>query len=261
VGFVQIEGYRVHYAAPRDPSERRGQRVLYVHGTGCNSRVWASHMAEIADAHTPLAIDLPGHGESEGRAFRGVADYAHVTVLLARALGWDRFVLAGHSMGGAVALTTAIYHPELLTGLMLIDTGARLRVDPRLLRPAREAAERGHPVSVDRSWAYASGTPQAVVDAVHELTAGTDPAVTYADWIADDTFDMLHRVKDVHVPTLAVCGEDDRLTPVKYHQYLHAQMPRCELTIIPRAGHWVFHEQPAAFTRAVRMFLDRLPTA
>jgi pimeloyl-ACP methyl ester carboxylesterase len=72
---------------------------------------------------------------------------------------------------------------------------------------------------------------------------------------------MLHRVKDIHVPALAVCGEDDRLTPVKYHQYLHAQMPRCELTIIPRAGHWVFREQPAAFTRAVRAFLDRLPTA
>jgi pimeloyl-ACP methyl ester carboxylesterase len=257
--MVQIDDVAIHWAAPRDPAERRGQRVLYVHGTGCDSRVWEEHMVAIADSHTPVAIDLPGHGRSGGRGFRGVADYAHVTVELAQALGWDRFVVAGHSLGGAVALLVAIYHPEKLVGLMLIDTGARLRVDPTLLRKAREAAARGQRAHTDRAWGFARETPQAVVDTVHALTADTDPAVTYADWIADDTFDVLGRIKDVKVPTLALCGEEDRLTPVKYHEYFRAHMPRCELTVVPRAGHWAFREQPAAVTRAVRAFLDALP--
>ena len=103
---------------------------------GCGS----GHMGAIADRHTPVAIDLPGHGQSSGTGFRGVADYTHYVVRLAAHLGWDRFVIAGHSLGGGIALTTAIYYADRLAGLMLIDTGARLRVDPNVLENSRRLA-------------------------------------------------------------------------------------------------------------------------
>ena len=256
---VVIDDRTIHYHAHGDPAGRAGQRVLYVHGTGCNGRVWAPHMDAIASAHTPVAIDLPGHGDSPGRAFRGIADYTHFAVELAGALGWDRFVIAGHSMGGAIALLAALHHADRLAGLVLVDTGARLRVNPALLQGARDAAARGRPPATDRSWAYASGTPQSVVDAVEALTTGTDPRTTFADWIADDTFDVMSRVSDIRVPTLVVCGAEDRLTPVKYHRFLAAQIPGCRLSVVENAGHWVFWEQADVFTRAVRAFLDDLP--
>jgi pimeloyl-ACP methyl ester carboxylesterase len=253
---VVIGGRRVYYhAAGRADG---ACRVLYVHGTGCSGAVWLPHMAAVADCCEAVAIDLPGHGRSSGPGFRGVADYAHVVVELAEALGWRRFVLAGHSMGGAVALLTAIYHPDLLAGLILVDTGARLRVDPALLRSAREAAQRGRSAPADRTWQFASTTSQSVVDAVAAVTAGIDPAVTYGDWIADDTFDVMPRVSEIRLPTLIVCGAEDRLTPVKYHRYLETHISRSELAIIERAGHWVFWEQPEQFTRAVRRFLARI---
>src|SRR5262245_21209605 len=261
MGSVVIDERTIHYHAVGDPSARHGRRVLYVHGTGCNSQVWAPHMTAIAGAHTPVAIDLPGHGHSPGRGFRGVGDYAHFTVELARALGWDRFVVVGHSLGGAVALMTALYHGERLDGLVLVDTGARLRVDPGLLRVSRAAAEDGRAPSTDRSWGFAKATPQSVVDAVEALTRDTDPGVTYTDWIADDTFDVMARVKDIRVPTLALCGAEDRLTPVKYHQFLASQIPGCRLEIVEGAGHWMFWEKPDAFNRIVREFLDGLATA
>jgi len=253
---VMIDGRTIHYHVAGGGA---GQRVLYVHGTGCNGAVWGPHMRALAAAHTAVAIDLPGHGQSSGPGFRGVADYAHFVVELARTLGWERFVLAGHSMGGAVALLTAIYHPERLAALVLVDTGARLRVDPRLLRAAGEAARSGQSPAADRSWAFASTTPASVVEAVAALTASTDPAVTYADWIADDTFDVMSRVREIARPTLIVCGAEDRLTPVKYHRFLADQIAGSRLTIIDRAGHWVFWEQPEAFTRTVGAFLDELP--
>jgi pimeloyl-ACP methyl ester carboxylesterase len=255
-GSVVIDGRRLHYHAAGRAAG--GRRVLYVHGTGCSGAVWRPHMAALADCCASVAIDLPGHGESAGPGFRGVADYAHAVEALAEVLGWHRFVLAGHSMGGAVALLTAIYRPELLAGLILVDTGARLRVDPALLRSAREAARAGRPAAADRTWQFASTTPQSVVDAVAAVTAGIHPAVTYGDWIADDTFDVMPRVREIRVPTLIMCGAEDRLTPVKYHRYLETQIPGAALAIIERAGHWVFWEQPEPFTRAVREFLERL---
>jgi pimeloyl-ACP methyl ester carboxylesterase len=258
MGIVTIDGLSLHYHAAGDPRAARGQRVLYVHGTGCDGRVWREHLAAVADAHTPVAVDLPGHGTSEGRGFRGMADYARVVVELAGALGWERFVLVGHSMGGGVALSAALYHAERLAGLVLVDTGARLRVHPDILGAARAAAASGRAAPTPRSWGFAASTPQSVVDEVQALTADTDPRVTYGDWIADDSFDALRRVGSIRLPTLAICGEEDRLTPVRYHRFLHESIPGCQLVVIRGAGHWVFREQPAEFTRAVRGFLDRL---
>jgi pimeloyl-ACP methyl ester carboxylesterase len=216
-------------------------------------------MTALAETHTPVAIDLPGHGQSAGRGFRGAADYSYFVVKLAQALGWERFVVAGHSMGGAIALTTALYHAERLNGLLLIDTGARLRVHPDILQASRLAVETGQRRPMRRDWGFASTTPQSIVDAVEAMTADTDPRVTYADWICDDTFDCLSRLKDIHVPALAICGQEDRLTPVKYHQFFHAHMPDCQLAVVKQAGHWLFVEQPQEFTRLVCDFLDRLP--
>jgi pimeloyl-ACP methyl ester carboxylesterase len=92
-----------------------------------------------------------------------------------RALGWGPFVVFGHSMGGAVALLTALHHADLLAGLVLVDTGARLRVNPALLHGAREAIASGRAPAMERAWTFASATPQSVVDALQALTADTDP--------------------------------------------------------------------------------------
>ncbi len=258
MGFVKIDGLNIHYQAVGDPSASKSQRVLYVHGTGCNVNVWAPHMEAIADAHTPVAIDLPGHGQSEGDGFRGMADHAHVVVELASALGWDRFVVAGHSMGGGIALTTALYDAERLSGMMLIDTGARLRVAPSIIQAARRVAQTGHRGPADRTWGYAQSTSQAVVDAIYDMTADTRLEVTYKDWICDDSFDVMSRVKTISLPTLAICGDEDNLTPVRYHEYLRDHMPNCRLEVIQQAGHWTYIEQPEAFNQLVRGFLDGL---
>lgn len=256
MGFAEIDGLRVHYRG--DPHARRGHRVLYVHGTGCSARVWDRHREVIARHHAAVAIDLPGHGESGGRGFRGVADYAHYATGLAESFGWQRFVLAGHSLGGGIALAAALYGAESVAGLLLIDSGARLRVDPVVLDLARRAAA-GEAVAPDPRLGFAPATPQAAVDAVWKQIGAADPQVTYRDWIADDTCDLMSRVASIGVPTLALCGEADSLTPPKYHRFLSRHMPRCRLVVIRGAGHWPMVEQPDAFDAAVAEFLKALP--
>ncbi len=259
MGFVKIGGLNIHYHCNGDPAEKKGQRVIYVHGTGCNTKVWENHMEALSESHTPVAIDLPGHGQSEGCGFRGAADYSNFVIKLAEFLEWDRFVVAGHSLGGAIALTTAVYHSDMINGLLLIDTGARLRVHPDILKTALEAAQTGMPMPIDPALTYARSTPQSVIDDIQAKTSDTDLWVTYGDWICDDSFDFLARLKNIDVPALAICGEEDRLTPPKYHQFFQKNMPRCQLAVIKNAGHWVYVEQPEEFTRVVKAFLDSLP--
>ncbi len=258
MGFADIDGLRIHYHTARDLSVSHGQRVLYVHGTGCDGRVWQRHMRAIADSHTPVAIDLPGHGLSSGDGFRGVADYTHYTVQLAAHLGWDRFVIAGHSLGGGIALTAAVYYSERLAGMMLIDTGARLRVDPSVLENARRLAAGEEGIPIDPRLGFAKSTSQSVLDTINTLTTETDPGVTYKDWISDDTFDFMSRVGNIAVPAIAICGDEDYFTPVKYAQYFHDHMPNCQLEIIQNAGHWTYAEQPQTFDRIVQTYLANL---
>ena len=176
MGVAEIDGLRIHYHAPRDPARAQGQRILYVHGTGCNGRVWEDHMAAIAESAYagrdrppgPRPVRRPRLPRDGGLRARG-----HGAGLM---LGWDRFAVAGHSLGGGVAITAALYHPERLTGIILVDTGARLRVNPELLRASRAAAAAGRARPTDRAWGFAASTPQRVVDALEALTADTDRA-------------------------------------------------------------------------------------
>ena len=255
--FAEIEEHQIHYQTPADLSSPKGQRILYVHGTGCNGGLWNRHMAVIAEEHTPVAIDLPGHGKSSGNGFRGVADYTHFVMELAKHLGWNRYLVAGHSLGGGIALATATYDREHVAGMLLVDTGARLRVKPEILEAARDAAAQGQTIPLPR-WSFAEKTSQSVIDAVGAQIADTPPEVTLKDWISDDSFDFLNRLGSIDVPSLAICGNEDQLTPVRYHEFFRDRLPNCGLEVVPDSGHWPYAEQPERFDRAVRKFLDGL---
>ena len=256
---THIDGLNIHYFEAGAPSA--APPVLYVHGTGCNGRVFERHVEALAPDFRSVAIDLPGHGRSEGRGFRSAIENAFYVAGLAKSLGWEQWVVAGHSLGGAVALSVATYFPEQLAGLMLIDTGARLRVNPKIIERARmvaagEIAAGGHDAS-----SYASSTPQSVIDSVAALVADEDAEVTYRDWIADDSFDCMSRVQQIRTPTLAICGEQDEMTPLRNHVFFEKTMPNCRLEVVPDAGHWPFVEQPERFDEIVRGFLSGLESS
>lgn len=250
-----IDGLDIHFlqGGPADAAKR----VLYVHGTGCNARVWARHCASLPADCQYVSVDLAGHGESTGSGFRGTADHAFLIEGLVRRLGWRRFVLVGHSLGGAIALTYAAYHPARLAAMVLVDTGGRLRVAPFVLENARRAADGIETPPPDRRWTYSPRTPDAVIDQVREDLGEVSPELVYRDWIADDSFDFLSRLHAVQTPCLAVCGADDPITPVRNHAFFRDRMPRCELAVIEDCGHWPFYERPEAFDRLVVEFLEK----
>jgi pimeloyl-ACP methyl ester carboxylesterase len=176
------------------------------------------------------------------------------TVLaLVDALGLETVVLGGHSMGGAVAQAFALAHPERLAGLVLIGTGARLRVLPEII----DTLERDHAAGVRlvADVAVSASAPDDVKASVYETTLAAPRASLIADLRACDAFDVIGGLGTIARPTLVVCGADDRLTPPKYAEFLRQRIPGARLVVVPGAGHYVQLERPAETTAALRDFL------
>ena len=105
---------RAFYASPHDVGggDRRGKTVLLVHGARSNHRIWAPQLQALARRHTPIAMDLPGHGDSEGSGSRNVSEYRDFVKGPRRRHGNRKsFVIAGHSMGGSIALDFTLNYP------------------------------------------------------------------------------------------------------------------------------------------------------
>jgi pimeloyl-ACP methyl ester carboxylesterase len=96
------------------------------------------------------------------------------------------------------------------------------------------------------------------VDRARAALRMVSPAVVHDDFWAAHQFDAMGRVGGIRIPTLIICGEEDRLTPVKYSEYLHEQIPGSHLVVIPHAAHLVVLEAPRATNEAIAAFLRTL---
>jgi pimeloyl-ACP methyl ester carboxylesterase len=259
--------YQVHHGAPR-PS---GPPLVFVHGAGGNLMHWPTQLRRLPE-HTIYTLDLPGHGKSvrarsacpvpdrhretgpSGRSEVGA--YTEVVRDFAEALGLSPFVLGGHSMGGAIAQEFALRYTNRLAGLVLIGTGARLRVAPQfldgVLKDPQGTAE------LLATWAHGEHVDPNLRRIYIRRLREVNPQVIHGDFVACDAFDRMADVARIALPTLVICGDADRMTPVKYSRFLAEQIKRAQLVVVPEAGHMVMLERPEAVIEAIGRFLASL---
>jgi pimeloyl-ACP methyl ester carboxylesterase len=252
VRTVSVSGVRIAYVA----AGAGAPTVCFVHGTGGSSQVWMDQLEGLADLGHIVALDLPGHGRSSGDIPKGIDDAAAVVADFLDALGIARVVIGGHSMGGAIAQQLALSYPERVAGVILIGTGARLRVLPRLLDLLATDYPRG--VDLLMSLAVAAKAPAELKTELHRATADNAPGVVLGDLQACDRFDVMKRISTISAPTLVICGEEDQLTPPKYARFLGERIAGATVAVIAGAGHYVQAEKPHETTAAIRDSLARL---
>lgn len=243
----------IYYAVHQDPEARH--TLILIHGAGESHLVWPGALRNLPGAHV-YALDLPGHGRSRGRGRSSIAEYTELIVNWIEKVGLPRAVWVGHSMGGAIAQWAALHYPERVAALVLVATGARLRVSPLIL----EGLRTDFPQTVDRivEWSWGVAPPAHLVEESRRMLLAADPAVIEGDYRACDAFDVMNRLGEIGVPALVIGGTADRMTPIKYAEYLAAHIPNAALVRIEGAGHMVMLEQPEAVAEAVRSFLDRI---
>ena len=201
-----------------------------------------------------LALELPGHGQSDVAQISDIEEYSRIVLEFLKAKKLKSVYLAGHSMGGAVVLASVMSQAELLGGLILIGSGAKLRVKDSILEGVKSDFE----ATVDAIIGYAfspTTDPSLVQEGARSLLkchAGT----LHCDFIACDQFDVLSELESITTPALILCGEDDILTPPKYSQLMSDKIQNAQLSIIPQSGHMVMLEQAGIVGELISKFID-----
>lgn len=231
--------------------------MLCVHGSGGSSGVWKSQ-ARLANERPVVALDLSGHGESGDidaeSGFSTLSAYADDVIAVADET--DAKVLVGNSLGGAVSLHIALYRGFEPDALVLTGTGAKLAVLDDLLAWLSEDFERAVDFLHEPEHLFYDADDD-LVSLSRESMHDCGRAVVDRDFRSCHTFDVRGELDGVDVPTLAICGEHDRLTPPEYHEYLAEEIPDCEIAVVEHAAHMVMLEQPEAFNETVSEFLDQ----
>lgn len=227
--------------------------LVCLHGAGGSHQHWGWQLQALGDLVRVIAPDLPGHGRSAGHGYADIAAYGRALVAILDALDVERAILAGHSMGGAIALWIALHNPERVAGLALIATGARLRVAPAFLTGLQETP--AATISDMVPYLYGPAAAPELRAAGETAFHASDPTVFHADFVACDRFDLRDQLAQIAAPALVVCGEQDQMTPPKYSRYLAEQLANAELALVPDAGHMVMLECPDVVNAALRRFV------
>ena len=250
--YVTFNGSQYHYLAnmPEGNKEPK-QAIIFIHGSGGSSAHWQNQISFLGGDFLAIAVDLPGHGLSGGKLFSSIEEYSEfIDYFSERVIGFP-FFLAGHSMGGAVALEYGLNYPEKLAGLILIGTGSRLRVLPAIL----EAFKNGDIPLNMANYLYRQETPEAFLAAAREEMGKTGPAVFYSDLSACNNFDLTGRLGEINLPALVITGDKDLMTPEKYGKFLADNLKNAAFEKITDAGHMLMLEQPGKVNSSILDFL------
>lgn len=260
--FVEVAG-RQAYCVQRRPIPTGQPPVVFIHGAGGTHQHWLYQVRDLSPSPT-YAIDLPGHGRSDGPGNDSIQAYGDWVLAFLNAAGLERAILVGHSMGGGIALDVALRFPERVAGLGLVATGARLRVAPAILAGIREetsgltASPSAAIVRLINDWAFGPEAPPEMVRLGQRQMSTTPIEVLYGDFCACDAFDLMDSLGEITTPACVLCGTHDSLTPAKYSVYLRDRLPEAQLHLVEGAGHMVMIEKPADVVRALSAFLGSL---
>jgi len=261
--FAIVNGVRLVY-------EIRGQGVpvLWIHGFPLGRWLWDPQVQGLADVARSIAVDLRGFGGSSVPEGPYTMDaYAADLRGLLDALGIERVVLAGLSMGGYVSFAFYAAYPERVRGLILADT--RHQADTPEARANRYALiERiraeGASAAVEAFLPRLFGAttqrerPEWVEAFRRKMMTNPAAGLIGALQAMAERPDRTELLPHIRVPTLVIVGEEDAVTPPDVARQMAEGIPGARLVVLPHAGHLANVEAPEAFNEAVRSFLQEI---
>lgn len=253
---IELDGNTLRY-----DSYGEGPPVVFVHGLGGSANVWHGVMQAMKQHHHCVALDLRGHGRSQGRGQFTIEGWAKDVQRLIATLELPAVTLVGHSMGTLVVQHLADTQPDLVDHLVLV--GGISYFSPATADAYRQRADaveaEGLEPLID-AWLAGAVSPQShaslpgMVGLLRELVLRNDPQHYAKSCRALADAPRIRR-DEIGQPTLIVTGAHDRSTPLAMAQELKASIPVSRIRVLPGVGHWVPVEDPDALAAAILEFL------
>lgn len=254
-----VDGRRVHAGTGGAPFDPARPCIVFVHGAGLDHTIWALPARYFAQTgRAVLALDLPGHGDSEGPPLTGIAAMADWLIAALDAADVETAAVVGFSMGSAVALETARRAPGRVRRLALIGAAPRMPVHPDLMAAA--AADH-RAIEMMADWCHGptghvGGQPSPgmwIMGGTLRLLERAAPGVLHADLAACD--DFAAETRGIACPVLLIGGARDVMTPPRGARALADGLAEAEIVVLPDCGHMVLSERPNAMLDALRRAL------
>jgi pimeloyl-ACP methyl ester carboxylesterase len=256
---IQVGGIRISYLTNPQPRPSEDPTILLIHGSGVSARSWAPQFEDLGQGLRVLAIDLPGHGDSDAKPEATVQTYADAARALLEALGVGPVFVAGHSLGGAVAVAFAGRYPNMVKGLILLSTCAKLPEADGSLGgllwylpgPIRKLVF----FSMAKKILFAPGARDRAVQVGMEEIRACRPETILKDVAATKGMNVEEVARGLRIPSLILCGSRDKLTPPALSERLNDLIPGSRLLVLDGVGHMLPLEAPERVNRQIREFI------
>jgi pimeloyl-ACP methyl ester carboxylesterase len=252
------DGVKIHYEV-HGPDNGKGPTILLSHGYSSTSRMWDGQVAALKDRYQVVVWDMRGHGDSDYPAdpsrYSEALTVGDMAALL-DAVGVDRAIIAGLSLGGYMSLAFNATHPDRVRALMLFDTGPGFKKDEARAKWNETAHQRAARFDAEGLAALNSSDEVRIVR--HRDAKGLAGAARGMLAQKDDR--VIQSLDKVAAPTLVLVGANDTGF-LAATDYMAAKIKGATKAVVPDAGHAANLHQPALFNQAVEAFLAKLPQA
>jgi len=257
---LTVDGATVHATTGGREVDPARPAVVFLHGAGFDRTVWRLQTRWFAHhGRSVLAVDLPGHGRSQGAALTSIEAMADWTIRLLDAAGLRQAALVGHSMGALIALEATARHPDRVRALGLCGVGLAMPVHREMLESAKAGTLKVEELMT--FWGigaalHKGGMVSPGLWLRRESLAvlrGNRPGTIHTDLAACNAYSAAEtRAAEVRCPTALVLGDGDLMTPAAQGKKLAAAISGAQAAVLPACGHFMMVERPDETLAALR---------
>jgi pimeloyl-ACP methyl ester carboxylesterase len=258
IGFQEIDGVKIAYRVNDDGLSDDRKSLVFIHGSGCDHTLWDNQFEALGGVFNMVGVDLPGHGRSEGSGEQDVERYVEWVRKFIDALALRKPVIAGHSLGAAISLSFAVKYGERLSGIVPVGGGVTMPVNDMILDGIRN--DTAATLDFIAKFSVTKKNREKFVQSLVDGMLKVSPEIIYGDFLSCNRLDITEEIQKITVPTLLICGEDDKMTPPALSRYMEEKIPGAELALIGDSGHFVMQENADAFNGVLKDFIQRIPT-